>query len=129
MQADGIARSTYYDRPALSFDDTALVAKEDYFEAYGYRRMQADPAGHARAAFRSAVEAGQTAKAPFIRMADRFQLFLLPATLAVAGAAWWDRAILSPRSRSLLWRPLSSHPCRPVAFIGGVSRAARKVSS
>ena len=59
----GIARSTYYDRPALSFDDTALVERRrSHFEAYGYRRMQADPAGHAQAAFRSAVEFGQTAK-------------------------------------------------------------------
>jgi len=41
----GIARSTYYDRPALSFDDTALVERmvaiSDNFETYGYRRMQA----------------------------------------------------------------------------------------
>ena len=41
----GIARSTFYDRPAVSIDDTALVetmvAISDSFEAYGYRRMQA----------------------------------------------------------------------------------------
>ena len=41
----GIARSTFYDRPAVSFDDTALVERmvaiSDSFEAYGYRRMQA----------------------------------------------------------------------------------------
>ncbi|MGW9331116.1 IS3 family transposase [Bosea sp. NPDC055594] len=41
----GIARSTYYDKPAVSIDDTALVetmaAISDSFEAYGYRRMQA----------------------------------------------------------------------------------------
>ena len=41
----GIARSTYYDRPAISVDNTALVeamaAISDSFEAYGYRRMQA----------------------------------------------------------------------------------------
>jgi putative transposase len=41
----GIARSTYYDKPATSIDDTALVetmaAISDSFEAYGYRRMQA----------------------------------------------------------------------------------------
>jgi len=34
------------------------------------------------------VTAAQTAKAPFIRMADRFALLLLPVTLLVAGAAW-----------------------------------------
>jgi putative transposase len=41
----GIARSTYYDQPAVSFDDTALVETmaliSDSFETYGYRRMQA----------------------------------------------------------------------------------------
>jgi putative transposase len=40
-----IARSTYYDRPAVSSDDTALVERmvaiSDGFEAYGYRRIQA----------------------------------------------------------------------------------------
>lgn len=34
------------------------------------------------------VTAAQTAKAPFIRIADRYALLLLPLTLLVAGAAW-----------------------------------------
>lgn len=41
----GIARSTYYDQPAVSLDDTTLVETmasiSDSFETYGYRRMQA----------------------------------------------------------------------------------------
>ena len=41
----GIARSTYYEEPKGSADDTALVeamhAIKDEFEAYGWRRMQA----------------------------------------------------------------------------------------
>ena len=41
----GIARSTYYDAPMRSADDTALVeamhAIKDEFEAFGWRRMQA----------------------------------------------------------------------------------------
>lgn len=41
----GIARSTYYDKPAISIDDTALVETmamiSESFEAYGYRRVQA----------------------------------------------------------------------------------------
>jgi len=41
----GIARSTYYDRPALAIDDTTLVeaiaAICDEFEAYGWRRVRA----------------------------------------------------------------------------------------
>lgn len=41
----GIARSTYYDQPVRTVDDTALVELmgeiADRFEAYGYRRMRA----------------------------------------------------------------------------------------
>ena len=41
----GIARSTYYDQPVMTIDDTALVetmtAIADSFETYGYRRMRA----------------------------------------------------------------------------------------
>ncbi|CAH1660156.1 Heavy metal translocating P-type ATPase [Hyphomicrobiales bacterium] len=72
------------------------------------------------------VEAAQTAKAPFIRMADRFALLLLPATLIVAGLAWW----LSGDPIRALAVLVVATPCplilaAPVAFIGGVSRAAR----
>ena len=35
------------------------------------------------------VGAAQTAKAPFIRLADRYALLLLPLTLVTAGAAWF----------------------------------------
>ncbi|GLS34815.1 cation transporter [Mesorhizobium tianshanense] len=72
------------------------------------------------------VAAAQTAKAPFIRMADRFALFLLPATLLVAGTAWYASG--DPiRALAVL---VVATPCplilaAPVAFIGGVSRAAR----
>lgn len=72
------------------------------------------------------VAAAQTAKAPFIRMADRFALFLLPATLLVAGFAWYFSG--NPvRALAVL---VVATPCplilaAPVAFIGGVSRAAR----
>jgi heavy metal translocating P-type ATPase len=72
------------------------------------------------------VTAAQTAKAPFIRLADRYALLLLPITLAVAAAAWlWsDDAI---RGLAVL---VAATPCplilaAPVAFIAGVSQAAR----
>lgn len=72
------------------------------------------------------VTAAQTVKAPFIRMADRFALFLLPATLLVSGAAWY---ISGDPIRALAVLVVAT-PCplilaAPVAFIGGVSRAAR----
>ena len=72
------------------------------------------------------VAAAQTAKAPFIRIADRFALLLLPATLLVAGIAWY----LSNDPIRALAVLVVATPCplilaAPVAFIGGVSRAAR----
>lgn len=72
------------------------------------------------------VAAAQTAKAPFIRIADRFALLLLPFTLLVAGIAWY----LSGNPIRALAVLVVATPCplilaAPVAFIGGVSRAAR----
>jgi len=72
------------------------------------------------------VAAAQTAKAPFIRIADRFALLLLPFTLLVAGIAWY----LSGDPIRALAVLVVATPCplilaAPVAFIGGVSRAAR----
>ena len=72
------------------------------------------------------VTAAQTAKSPFIRMADRYALLLLPITLILAGIAWI--AAGDPmRGLAVL---VASTPCplilaAPVAFIAGVSRAAR----
>lgn len=72
------------------------------------------------------VHEAQTAKAPFIRMADRFALLLLPATLVVAAAAW----LYSGDPIRALAVLVVATPCplilaAPVALIGGVSRAAR----
>jgi len=72
------------------------------------------------------VTAAQSAKAPFIRIADRYALILLPATLVLAGAAWvWSGDPI--RGLAVL---VTSTPCplilaAPVAFIAGISRAAR----
>lgn len=73
------------------------------------------------------VEEAQTAKVPFIRMADRFAILLLPATLVVAGAAW---AVSGDAVRALAVLVVAT-PCplilaAPVALVGGVSRAARR---
>ncbi len=80
----------------------------------------------AYAAILRLVAAAHTARAPFIRMADRFALFLLPVTLIVAGAAWY----LSGDPLRGLAVLVVATPCplilaAPVAFIGGISRAAR----
>ncbi len=73
------------------------------------------------------VGAVQTAKAPFIRLADRYALLLLPATILVAGLAW----ILSGDPVRGLAVLVVATPCplilaAPVAFIAGVSHAARR---
>ncbi|MCG7506050.1 heavy metal translocating P-type ATPase [Mesorhizobium retamae] len=77
------------------------------------------------AAIMRMVTAAQTAKAPFIRIADRLALLLLPLTLLVAALAWY----LSNDPIRALAVLVVATPCplilaAPVAFIGGVSRAA-----
>jgi P-type E1-E2 ATPase len=73
------------------------------------------------------VSAAQTAKAPFVRMADRFALLLLPVTLITAGGAWY----LSSDPIRALAVLVASTPCplilaAPVAFIAGVAQAAKR---
>ena len=73
------------------------------------------------------VTAAQTTKAPFIRLADRYALLLLPVTLVLAGAAW----LLSGDPIRGLAVLVAATPCplilaAPAAFIAGVSQAARR---
>ncbi len=73
------------------------------------------------------VTAAQTAKAPFTRLADRYALLLLPATLLLAGAAW----LVSGDPIRGLAVLVAATPCplilaAPVAFISGVAQAARR---
>lgn len=73
------------------------------------------------------VSAAQTAKAPFIRAADRFALLLLPLTLLVAGAAWYvSGEVLRGLAVLVVATPCPLILAAPVAFVGGVSRAARR---
>lgn len=72
------------------------------------------------------VTAAQTAKAPFIRLADRYAMLLLPLSLAVAGGAW----LFSGDSIRGLAVLVAATPCplilaAPVAFIAGIAQAAR----
>ena len=73
------------------------------------------------------VTAAQTAKAPFVRLADRYALIFLPITLSVAVLAWFASGDLV-RSLAVL---VAATPCplilaAPVAFIAGVAQAARR---
>jgi heavy metal translocating P-type ATPase len=73
------------------------------------------------------VTAAQTAKAPSVRLADRYALIFLPVTLALAFVAWLISGDLI-RSLAVL---VAATPCplilaAPVAFIAGVAQAARR---
>ncbi len=73
------------------------------------------------------VSAAQAAKSPFIRLADRYALLLLPVSLLVAGAAW---LVSDDPVRGLAVLVVAT-PCplilaAPVAFIAGVAQAARR---
>src|SRR6478672_11607795 len=72
------------------------------------------------------VNAAQTAKAPFIRLADRYALLLFPVSLGIAGGAW----LFSGDPIRGLAVLVAATPCplilaAPVAFIAGVAQAAR----
>ena len=73
------------------------------------------------------VTAAQTAKGPFVRLADRYALIFLPVTLVLAFVAWLISGDLI-RSLAVL---VAATPCplilaAPVAFIAGVAQAARR---
>ena len=62
------------------------------------------------------VTAAQTAKAPFVRLADRFAVVLVPITIAVAAVAWLISGDLV-RSLAVF---VAATPCPPHS--GGASR-------
>jgi heavy metal translocating P-type ATPase len=73
------------------------------------------------------VQEAERHQAPFVRLADRYAAFFLPVTLVVAGVAW---AASGDAVRALAVLVVAT-PCplilaAPVAFMSGVSRAARR---
>jgi heavy metal translocating P-type ATPase len=83
-------------------------------------------ADSAYAALVRLVEQAQAQRAPFVRMADRYAGFFLPATLLLAGAAW---AVSGDPVRALAVVVVAT-PCplilaAPIALVSGLSRAAR----
>ncbi|MBI1201719.1 MAG: heavy metal translocating P-type ATPase [Rhodopseudomonas sp.] len=72
------------------------------------------------------VEAAQRSRAPMSRMADRFAIVFLVATVALAGAAWW---LTGDPARAVAVLVVAT-PCPlilavPVAIVAGLSRAAK----
>lgn len=73
------------------------------------------------------VREAQTAKAPFVRLADRTAGFFVPLTLVLAGAAW---ALAGDPRRALAVLVVAT-PCplllaAPIAIVSGISSAARR---
>jgi heavy metal translocating P-type ATPase len=73
------------------------------------------------------VTAAQTAKTPFVRLADRYALVFLPLAVVVAWIAWLISGDVT-RSLAVL---VAATPCplilaAPVAFIAGVAQSARR---
>jgi heavy metal translocating P-type ATPase len=72
------------------------------------------------------VEEAQASKAPLVRLADRYAVYFLPATLVMAAFAW----VLSGEPVRALAVLVVATPCplilaAPVAIVAGISRAAR----
>jgi heavy metal translocating P-type ATPase len=89
-------------------------------------RADRPAADSAYAALVRLVEQAQTQRAPFVRMADRYAGFFLPATLLVAGLAW---ALTGDPVRGLAVVVVAT-PCplilaAPIALASGLSHAAR----
>jgi len=73
------------------------------------------------------VQAAQDAKAPMVRLADRFALAFMAVTLGLAGITW---AVTQDHLR-MLAVIIAATPCPlilavPVAVISGISKAARR---
>ena len=72
------------------------------------------------------VEQAEREKAPLVRLADRYAMFFLPFTLALAAVAW----LVSHDPRRAIAVLVVATPCplilaAPIAIVAGVSRAAR----
>src|SRR5689334_95761 len=72
------------------------------------------------------VSEAEHAQAPFVRLADRYAMWFLPLSLAVAGAAW----ALGGAARAVAVLVVAT-PCplilaAPVALVSGLSAAARR---
>lgn len=93
----------------------------DAFELRATRRAS----DSAYAALVRLVKEAEGQRAPFARMADRYAVFFLPLTLAIAAGAW---AISGHAVRALAVLVVAT-PCplilaAPIAFVAGLSRAA-----
>src|SRR5215471_837347 len=72
------------------------------------------------------VEAAQRSRAPMSRLADRYAMVFLAATIALAGAAWvWSADPIRAVAVLVVATPCPLILAVPVAIVSGLSRAAK----
>jgi heavy metal translocating P-type ATPase len=72
------------------------------------------------------VSEAESAQAPFVRLADRYALWFLPLSLAVAGVAWTLGGAARAVAVLVVATPCPLILAAPVALVSGLSAAARR---
>ena len=72
------------------------------------------------------VSEAENSQAPFVRLADRYAVWFLPLTLAVAGAAWAVGGAERAVAVLVVATPCPLILAAPVALVSGLSAAARR---
>jgi heavy metal translocating P-type ATPase len=72
------------------------------------------------------VSQAENSQAPFVRMADRYALWFLPLTLAVAALAWGLGGAVRAVAVLVVATPCPLILAAPVALVSGLSAAARR---
>ena len=72
------------------------------------------------------VSEAERSQAPFVRMADRYAMWFLPLTLAVAGIAWAVGGAERAVAVLVVATPCPLILAAPVALVSGLSAAARR---
>lgn len=72
------------------------------------------------------VEEAKNSSAPFVRVADRFAMAFVPLTVLLAGAAWLGGGSVRAVAVLVVATPCPLLLAAPIAFLSGISRAARR---
>ena len=116
-------------RPCRSSGRSATSSRSGTLNAGAPLRLRATATAEAStyAGIVRLVEAAQAEKAPFVRLANRYSMIFLPASLALAGLAW----LASGDAIRALAVLIVATPCplilaAPVAIMAGISAAAKR---
>jgi heavy metal translocating P-type ATPase len=72
------------------------------------------------------VAEAESQQAPFVRLADRYAIFFLPLTAAIAAFAWaWSGEAVRALAVFVIATPCPLILAAPIALLSGISRAAR----